>query len=83
MLELRESLKPEEELFRKKEGQREETYITNLLSQCWYSNACIILLVVGSITFKKVDLRRAEDGRSGPACDQCCASVLQSVLDKP
>ena len=35
-------------------------YITNLLSQCLYCNACIILLVVSSIAFWKEDLRRTE-----------------------
>ena len=35
-------------------------YITNLLSQCLYCNACIILLVVGSIAFWKEDPRRTE-----------------------
>ena len=47
-------------------------YKANILSQCLYSNACIILLVVGSIAFRKVDLRRTEEERSGPACDHFC-----------
>ena len=47
-------------------------YKANILSQYLYSNACIILLVVGSIAFRKVDLRRTEEERSGPACDHFC-----------
>ena len=35
-------------------------YITHLLSQCLYCNACIILLVVGSTAFAKEDLRRTD-----------------------
>ena len=35
-------------------------YITHLLSQRLYCNACIILLVVGSIAFTKEDLRRPD-----------------------
>ena len=35
-------------------------YITNLLSKCLFCNACIILLVVSSIAFRKVNLRRTE-----------------------
>ena len=47
-------------------------YKANILSQCLYSNACIILLVVGSIAFRKVDLRRTEEECSGPASDHFC-----------
>ena len=39
-------------------------YKTNLLSQCLYCNACIILLVVGSIAFRKVDLRRSDQKKN-------------------
>ena len=69
-------------MFRKKEGKREEMYKTNLLSQCLYCNACIILLVVGSIAFRKVDLRRTDEERSGPTCDQCPAKRFGKTLNK-
>ena len=39
-------------------------YKANILSKCLYSNACIILLVVGSIPFRKVDLRRTEQRKN-------------------
>ena len=39
-------------------------YKTNLLSQCLYSDACSILLVVGSIAFRKVDLRRTDQKKN-------------------
>ena len=39
-------------------------YITNLLLQWLYCNACITLLVVGSIPFRKVDLRRTEQKKN-------------------
>ena len=47
-------------------------YKTNLLSKCLYSNAGVILLVVGSIACRRVDLRRTEEERSSPTCDHCC-----------
>ena len=54
-------------------------YITTLLSQCLYCNACSILLVVDSIAFRKGDFRRTEEERSGPTRDQYCKLFGQTL----
>ena len=50
-------------------------YKTNLLSQCLYCNACSILLVVGSIAFRKVHPRRAEQKKNVAALPVIIAEI--------
>ena len=57
-------------------------YITHLLSQCLYCNACIILLVVGSIAFWKEDLRRTELKKNVAAPPETCKEMTKQALGR-